>query len=345
MSELALYRKYRPQSFREVIGQDHVVRALEGAIREGNVAHAYLFAGSRGTGKTSVARIFARALGTTEKDLYEIDAASHTGVDDVRELREGAAVLPFESPLKVYIIDEAHMLSKSAFNALLKTLEEPPKHVLFVLATTELEKLPETIVSRCQTFVFKKPPREALKDMVSRVAKAEGFALEPASADLIALIADGSFRDAHGILQKILAASSDKKVSVEEVELVAGAPRGKLVNDFLAALDAGKLEEALQAVAAAAGENVEMKVFLKLVLEKCRAVLLHRFAPKLADKMAERFPAEDAAFLKKLAANKGTRLNAAALAELLKAYNATGRTAVPELPLELALVRLLGKDE
>ena len=161
MSESVLYRKYRPQSFKEVLGQEHVVEALEGAIRLGRVAHAYLFSGSRGTGKTSVARILAKALGTSETDLYEIDAASNRGIDDIRLLRDGVSAVPFESKRKVYIIDEVHMLTKEAFNALLKTLEEPPPHVIFILATTELEKVPETIISRCQTFSFKRPRKKS----------------------------------------------------------------------------------------------------------------------------------------------------------------------------------------
>jgi len=171
---VVLYRKYRPQSLKEVIGQDHIVKTLEGAIKLGNISHAYLFAGSRGTGKTSVARILARAVGTSSNDISEIDAASNRGIDNVRELREAVNTLPFESPYKVYIIDEVHMLTKEAFNALLKTLEEPPKHVIFILATTELEKLPETVVSRCQLFTFKKPSQMILREMIVKVAKKEG---------------------------------------------------------------------------------------------------------------------------------------------------------------------------
>ena len=147
MSSIALYRKYRPTSFKDVVGQPQVRRALEGALASGSMAHAYLFAGSRGTGKTSVARIFARAAGVGDSDLYEIDAASNRGIDDIRALREQVHTLPFGSPYKCYIIDECHSLTKDAYNALLKTLEEPPPHALFILATTELEKVPETTAS------------------------------------------------------------------------------------------------------------------------------------------------------------------------------------------------------
>ncbi len=341
---LALYRKYRPTGFTEVLGQEHIVETLKGAIREGHVAHAYLFAGSRGTGKTSLARILAREIGCTEKDLYEIDAASHTGVDDIREIREGVATLPFESPYKVYIIDEAHMLSKAAFNALLKTLEEPPKHVVFILATTETEKLPETIVSRCQTFSFRKPSRVILKKMIDRVAKEEGFTLEPAAGDLVSLLADGSFRDAHGILQKVIGASKDKRVSLAEVELVTGAPRGALVNDVIAAIEGADVAAALGAVRKVADANVDMKVFIALLLEKVRAVLLLKFAPDMKKDVLEQFTNEDEEFLDVLAKGKGSKLNSSTLAALLDAYAATGRAAVPQLPLELALIDLLGEQ-
>ena len=340
---LALYRKYRPSGFMEVLGQEHIVETLKGAIKEGHVAHAYLFAGSRGTGKTSLARILAREIGCTDKDLYEIDAASHTGVDDIREIREGVATLPFESPYKVYIIDEAHMLSKAAFNALLKTLEEPPKHVVFVLATTEVEKLPETIVSRCQAFTFRKPSRTILKKMIERVAKAEGFTLEPAAGDLVALLADGSFRDAHGILQKVIGTSKDKKVSLAEVELVTGSPRGALVNDVLVAVGKRDVASALGAVRKVADANVDMKVFITLLLEKMRAVLLLKFAPDMRKDVLGQFTDEDAAFLESCGKEKESRLNSAALAALLDAYAATGRSAIPQLPLELALMDLLEK--
>src|SRR3990167_369553 len=160
---MALYRKYRPASFDDIRGDQEVVAVLRAAVAQGKVAHAYLFAGGRGTGKTSMARILARALGTSEQDIYEMDAASNRGIDEIRELREGVATLPFESKYKFYIIDEAHALTRDAWGALLKTLEEPPAHAIFVLATTELDRVPETILSRCQTFNFKKPSHEILK--------------------------------------------------------------------------------------------------------------------------------------------------------------------------------------
>ena len=162
MAHQSLYRTYRPKTFKEVVGQEQITNALAEQIKEKKVAHAYLFAGSRGLGKTSIARIFARELGTSERDIYEIDAASNNSVDDIRSLTENVYTLPFESPYKVYILDEAHMLSKGAWNAFLKTLEEPPAYVIFILATTELSKVPETVQSRCQVYELRKPTRAIL---------------------------------------------------------------------------------------------------------------------------------------------------------------------------------------
>jgi len=153
MSHVSLYRKYRPQTWGEVLGQNSLVKALSSAIKSDQISHAYLFSGSRGTGKTSVARIFARELGTSANDIYEIDAASYRGINEMKELLAGVTTLPFDSKYKVYILDEAHQLTKEAFNALLKNLEEPPAHVIFILATTELYKILDTVKSRCQIFV------------------------------------------------------------------------------------------------------------------------------------------------------------------------------------------------
>ncbi|MEK9201437.1 MAG: DNA polymerase III subunit gamma/tau, partial [Patescibacteria group bacterium] len=279
MSHTVLYRKYRPQKFTDVLGQDHIVSVLEGAVKQGNISHAYLFAGSRGTGKTSIARIFATAIGCKGNDLYEIDAASNRGIDDIRQVRESVATLPFESKFKVYIVDEVHMLTKEAFNALLKTLEEPPEYVIFILATTEMDKLPETVISRCQTFQFKKPNQQVLRKTILDVSKKEGFSIEPASADLIALLAEGSFRDALGILEKVMVSSKDKKVSIKEVEMVTGAPQTQIINDFIRSLTDKDIKKGLVAVRTAAENNIDPKVFLKLILRSVRFILLLRYAP------------------------------------------------------------------
>src|SRR3989338_4977020 len=342
MEFTALYRKYRPQKFDDVVGQDHIVSVLEGAVKRGEIAHAYLFSGTRGTGKTSVARILAKEIKTTATDLVEIDAASNTSVEDVRSLNESVHSLPFESKYKVYIIDEVHMLSKSAFNALLKTLEEPPKHAIFILATTELEKLPETVFSRCQTFVFQKPSVSLLKELALSVAKKEGFDLPDGAADLVALLGDGSYRDTHGILQKVISSTSGKRISIEEVERVTGIPKGTLVNSLLESIAEGKLDAALSAVSSAAEGSIDMKVFLKLLLHKARAVLLLRFAPELKNELAKQFSEEDFVLLTRLAGQRESKIKSALLRELLEAYSETGFSYLPQLPLELALSRVLG---
>lgn len=336
-----LYRKYRSKTFKELLGQDHIVKVLEGSIKLGNISHAYLFSGSRGIGKTSTARIFAKEVGTSDNDLYEIDAASNRGIDEIRALREAVNSLPFESKYKVYIIDEAHMLTKEAFNALLKTLEEPPKHIIFILATTEPDKLPETVVSRCQHFQFKKPGQKILRDLVNEVSKKEGFSLEPSSADLVAILGDSSFRDALGILQKVISSSADKKISVKEVLTVTGAPRGELVNNFLKAITDNNLEKGFLAVNEALKNNVDMKVCLKLILNKIRSILLLRYAPEMRVAIENEFSEEDFKFLSKLAEDKNSKITSRVLARLLETFDSIGRAYIPQLPLELALVELI----
>ena len=342
MHDLALYRKYRPQSFKEILGQDHIVKVLESSIKANKVSHAYLFVGSRGTGKTTVARIFAKDIGVSVNDLYEIDAASNRGIEDIKELRDGARVLPFDSKYKVYIIDEVHMLSKDAWGALLKTLEEPPSHVIFILATTEFQKVPDTIISRCQVFNFKRPSDVVLKNRILDIAKKEGFELDAGSAELISILGDGSFRDAEGILQKVLnfSGGKNKKIKREDVEKITGAPKTTLVNDFISAIALKDLERGIATVQKASAENLDMKLYLKLVIQKFRVMIILRYAPKLTDEMAGDLGEADLEFLKNL---KGTLFTSGTLAVLLEAYSNIDNAFISELPLELALVKILGQ--
>lgn len=279
----SLYRKYRPQTFGEMRGQEEVVRALTGALSQKSVAHAYLFAGGRGTGKTSVARIFARELGISSDDLYEIDAASNRGIDDVREIRDGVAVLPFKSPYKMYLIDEAHMLTKEAFNALLKTLEEPPAHVIFVLATTELRKFPETIISRCQVLHFQKPSLKILSEMVEEVAKKEGYKIEADVANIIAKHGDGSFRDTYGVLQRVISSTDSKVITADFINKVIGIPQFSFVLDYVQALSLPKdpviMSKAFDALSSASNSSsgsVQAQHFYNSVVQMVRQVLMNR---------------------------------------------------------------------
>lgn len=331
-----LYRAYRPSGFDEVRGQEHIVSVLEKAIKNKKVAHAYLFSGGRGTGKTSVARILARELGVSDKDLYEIDAASQTGVDNIRELREGVNVRPFESPYRFYIIDEAHMLSRNAWNAFLKTLEEPPEHAIFVLATTERDKVPETIQSRCEIYTFKQPSREILADIVGDIAKKEGYSLERSAAELVALLAEGSFRDALSILQKVLAVSKDKKINVSEVEEVSGAPRGELVRQLLSSLAKKDAAGAIKVMNTVVQENMDARTLAKLLIHRMRVILLMRYAPDIADELGKELTEADLALAKDL--SKEQAVNSDMLRALLEAYGRMAYAAVPHLPLELAIV-------
>lgn len=335
-----LYRKYRPHKWNDVIGQDHIVSVLEGSIKLNKIAHAYLFSGSRGTGKTSTARIFAQALEVSENDIYEIDAASNRGIDDIREIREGVNVLPFESKYKVYIIDEVHMLTKEAFNALLKTLEEPPSHALFILATTETEKIPETVLSRCQVFSFRKPNREILKKHVSQIAKKEGYTLEAGSSDLISLLGDGSFRDTLGILQKVVSSAKSKDISVAEIENITGAPKGNIVNDFILALALSEKQKALSVIQIAKDSNLSMKVFVSLILEKLRIILLIKNAPDLVKVFKEQVSEDDWGLLEKISKDEKSKINSNTLLQILKAYEGIGKAYIESLPLEIAVIDL-----
>lgn len=342
MAYQSLYRAYRPQKFQEVIGQDHIVGALTEQLKVKKVAHAYLFAGSRGLGKTSIARILGKELGVTSKDLYEIDAASNNSVDDIRALSENIYTHPFESPYKLYILDEAHMLSKGAWNAFLKTLEEPPSHAIFVLATTELSRIPETVQSRCQVFEFKKPAREGVMKLVTAVAKKEEYILGSGVAELVAFLADGSYRDALSTLEKIFSVSKDKKISREEAQIATGAPKGELIVAFVAALSKGDADSALATLHTASEESVDMSLFLALVLERTRNILLIRHAPELRSEF-EAEQGEDYALLEGAASDKESKLTHQTLVKLLDASSRIRFSPIASLPLELAVFELLGE--
>ena len=237
----ALYRKYRSRSLDEVLGQDHVTNILRRALEQGKIAHAYLLTGPRGVGKTSVARILAHEINqlpydenASHLDIIEIDAASNNGVDDIRALREKAQVAPVSAPKKIYIIDEVHMLSKPAFNALLKTLEEPPAHVVFILATTDADKLPATILSRVQQFFFRPIPVDIMARQLMTIAEKEGFTIEADAARLIAERSRGGFRDGISMLDQLSAlASTDKPLSTSDVAQYLGLSATETLESLL----------------------------------------------------------------------------------------------------------------
>ena len=342
-SNIALYRKYRPENFGEVLGQDHIVKAIDGALRAGKVSHAYLLCGPRGTGKTTIARIIARELGSSVNDIYELDAASNRGIDDIRSIRDSVQTLPFDSKYKIYILDEVHMFTKDAWNALLKTIEEPPKHVIFILATTELEKVPDTIVSRCQSFMFKKPTDSILSSAITNVAKKEGYTLEEGGSALIALLADGAFRDAYGTLQKVISFSNNKKISLKDIEEVTGSPNDTLVNNFLDAIATKDIEKGFQSIKKASEDNLDMSVYLKMILSKLRYALILRYAPKTKNDIEGVISENDMVYITNLIASKPEHISSLTLSILLNTYQSLKNAVISELPLEMALVEILNE--
>lgn len=344
MHNVVLYRKYRPSDWSEVVGQDHIVQALSLSVEKNTFAHAYLFTGSRGTGKTSVARIFAKALGTSADDIIEIDAASNRGVEDIDQLRANVRTLPFSSLFKVYIIDEVHMLSNHAFNALLKTLEEPPAHVIFILATTELDKVPDTIVSRCQLFSFRKPNPSVLANRVLAVADAEGLAIDKEAADLIAFLGDGSFRDTYGVLQKVASSTKDRTITTEAVEVATGAPSLTLTTTLFKALFASDIDAAYQTLQKAETHHTDMKLLAELLLKTIRTMLIYRYSPTLRTQIEGEYSGSYIELIQEGAA-ASTAISSKSIVALITALERISYASIPTVPLELAFIEILGLEQ
>ena len=288
----SLYRKYRSQTFADLVGQEAASRALQGAIISARVAHAYLFSGSRGTGKTSAARLLAKAVNCSGRapdsaepcnkcqscvemtagsalDLIEIDAASNRGIDEIRDLREKVNLAPALGPFKVYIIDEAHMLTEPAFNALLKTLEEPPPHVVFVLCTTDAQKIPLTVIGRCQQFVFRRHSEEQIAGRLTHIAKTEHVEVDDDAMQLIARTAQGSMRDAVGLLDQLVPLATGP-ITLEGARALLGIADPRLLDSLLDDVLSGRAAEALDELNRVYAAGAELRQVVRGLMESCR---------------------------------------------------------------------------
>ncbi len=351
----ALYRRWRPQTWDEVVGQEHVVRTLRNAVRSDRWVHAYLLAGPRGTGKTTMARLLAKAANClaespadrpcnacehckavndgTFLDLIEIDAASNTSVEDVRDLRDRINFRPNQGRVKFYIIDEVHMLSTPAFNALLKTLEEPPAHARFVLATTEVHKVPATVLSRCQRHEFRRIPVATITDTLQHKCTEEGLAVEPRVLDLIARQSTGSLRDAISLLDQLT--STGEAVSLERARQVLGTATSDTVRGIVRAIAERQAGPGLTAINAALDAGADPRQLARQVVEYLRGVVLTRLSSAASLDLAPEVQAEMA----ELARVMTNPILLAALSAFQKAAAADTRgNWQPALPLEMALI-------
>lgn len=337
MAGQALYRKYRPTTFDDVIGQEHVVQTLLHAIQGGRIAHAYLFSGPRGTGKTTTARLLARALGCSDLDLVEIDAASNNSVEDVRDLRDKINFSPNEGDYKVYIIDEVHMLSKSAFNALLKTLEEPPAHAVFVLATTELDRVPATVKSRCQRHTFRRITTQDIVSRLQTIIAAEGIQIEAGVLPLVARQATGSMRDAISLLDQLIVSTDDMVTMVRALD-VLGAADNRAVLTLTDALAASDTAAGLDAITLAIDAGSDPRQFARQVVDYLRGVLLSQLGS--ADQIDVDVETRTAMQTHARQIDSGRVVRA--MQHFNDASNDTSGGWLTQLPLELAFVECLG---
>ena len=367
MASLAIYRKYRPGAFGEVIGQEAITNVLKEAAKREKLSHAYFFAGPRGTGKTTTARLIAKIANCEKRakdeefrkkgepcndcracreidegislDVIEIDAASNRGIDEIRNLKESVRVSPASGQYKVFIIDEAHMLTKEAWNALLKTLEEPPAYIIIILATTESDRVPATISSRTQQFYFQRVSIRHIIEKLEKIVAEEKISISKEALELIAGAAEGSFRDAESLLNQLISIGK-KKISIEDVEELAGKVGFKTVSEFVGCLLEKKLDKALAMLSEIQDGGYNIVQFTKDVLHYLRRVAVLRYSPKM-EKLLQNEITED--HLKTLVEHSkifdDEHINL--IKSLITAYSQMRYSQFPIIPLEVAIVENL----
>ncbi|XOB40924.1 MAG: DNA polymerase III subunit gamma/tau [Candidatus Nealsonbacteria bacterium] len=367
---LVLYRKYRPQTFAEIIGQQHVVKTLTNAISSETVSHAYLFSGPKGTGKTTIARLLAKAVNCENRkqgqfepcnkcsscneivkgqamDLIEIDAASHRGIDDIRELKDGIRFSPTKSKYKVFIIDESHQLTKEAANALLKTLEEPPAHAIFVLATTEIHKMISTIISRCQRFDFRKSTLPEIIKRLLILSKKENIKIGEPALELIALNSSGAMRDAEGLLNQvaILYDGSKNEIKAEDIKDLLGLVEIEMVSKFTGFLSNKKTFEAIHYLNEVSEKGLDLEEFSKSLINYLRKGLILKIMgegnPVSSEDYLTGLTKEEIVVLKKQMSLFEQEDLRKILSTFLEAQNKIRYASIPQLPLELAVVEVV----
>lgn len=364
---MSFYRKYRPQKFNDLIGQEHIVQTISNALKGGSFSHAYLFSGPKGSGKTTTARLLAKALNCQGReitgevyepcnkcvickeitlgnnlDIIEIDAASNRGIDEIRYLRDKIKFAPSKAKYKVYIIDECHMLTKEAFNALLKTLEEPPEHAVFILATTEIHKIPATILSRTQSFEFKKASHEETLKLLKKIVKAENINIDDESLNLLSHLSYGAYRDALSMLDQVAALGIDRRhrIKLEETQLVLGQTTESQVWEFAQKLTSGNREEALKIVDEIYRDGKDLENFVFQVVSIFRKVLLLKEGittyegsaqdKKMLEEMANVLELEEIIFI---------------MEKLTEIINKVKTSILGQLPLEMAVFQIIQKSK
>jgi DNA polymerase-3 subunit gamma/tau len=359
---LVLYRKYRPQTFAEIVGQEHVIQTLRNAIEMNLVSHAYLFAGPRGSGKTTIARLLAKAVNCLQRkksepcntcsaceeinsgralDILEIDAASNRGIDEVRELREGVRFVPSRLKYKVLILDEAHQLTRDAANALLKLVEEPPSHAMFILATTEPSKMIPTIASRCQRFDFRKLTLEEIVTRLEGISRQEGAQVEKSALELIALQAQGSLRDAESLLGQAITFSTargKKKTEAEDLRDLLGLVETQAVSRLIELLLQKKAAEAIEFVNEVLERGRDPQEFAKATVNYLRNGMLLKINPDFHNPVVTGFTLEELQTLKSQIAKLSQEELRRQLKLFMEAENKIRYSSMPQLPLELAII-------